>query len=437
MSDITLTPRWYPLRPHELQVQLMQSPARFIVVPAGRRSGKTERAKRKLVRTALEGTTHDDPRFFAGAPTRDQAKRLYWGDLKAMIPGELVSEIRESELIIKLVNGASIHVLGMDKPQRIEGSPWDGGILDEFANMKKAAWGENVRPALADRRGWCWLIGVPEGRNHYYDLYENALADETGEWAAFTWKSADILPKEEIESAKRDLDEHTYLQEYEASFLNFQGRIYYPFDRFVHASSKVVYNPNLPLIFCFDFNVAPGVCAILQESPELPNGIPGTAIIGEVHIPANSNTQYVCHRLIKDWSPIHKGDVHLYGDATGGSSGSAKIAGSDWDLIRKELRPVWGERLRFYVPASNPKERARVNSVNTRLKTTAGIIRMMVHPGKCPNIIRDFEGVTALEGGSGEIDKDQDKTISHISDAIGYYTVYRFPIGGIIQQRSF
>ena len=39
----------------------------------------------------------------------------------------------------------------------------------EYGNMKLEAWGANVRPALSDRKGWCDLIGVPEGRNHYYD----------------------------------------------------------------------------------------------------------------------------------------------------------------------------------------------------------------------------------------------------------------------------
>ena len=65
-------------------------------------------------------------------------------------------------------------MVGLDKPERIEGQPWDGGVLDEYANMKAHAWGANVRPALSDRLGWCDLIGVPEGRNHYYDLHVSA-----------------------------------------------------------------------------------------------------------------------------------------------------------------------------------------------------------------------------------------------------------------------
>lgn len=436
--ESVLTPRWTPLIAHPEQVKLMQSSARFIVVPAGRRSGKTERAKRKLVRTALMAASKfADPRYFAAAPTRDQAKRLYWDDLKKMIPRDFMMERpRESELLIKLVNGASIQVIGMDKPERIEGSPWDGGILDEFANMKKKAWEENVMPALADRRGWCWLIGVPEGRNHYYDIYQEAVEDTSGLMAGFTWKSADILPPEELALYKSKMDELTFQQEFEASFVNFQGRVYYPFDRSIHCSNKIEYNPALPLILCFDFNVSPGVCAICQEFPELPNGVPGTGVVDEVYIPRNSNTQAVCRKILSTYGTKHKGLVYCYGDATGGNAGSAKLMGSDWDIIRRELRPAWPENLRIMVPSSNGPERSRVNAVNTRL-LTVGVARLMINGSKAPNLVKDFEGVKCLEGGSGEIDKDDDETLTHISDAIGYYIVQKFPIVTSVGQREF
>ena len=46
------TQRWYPLKAIPQQVALDACQARFIVVPAGRRSGKTERAKRKGIKVA-------------------------------------------------------------------------------------------------------------------------------------------------------------------------------------------------------------------------------------------------------------------------------------------------------------------------------------------------------------------------------------------------
>jgi hypothetical protein len=440
-STLVLPKRYYPLRDIAAQMPYANSAARFNVVPAGRRSGKTERFKRKLVRRALslEGIRHDDtPRFFAGAPTRDQAKRIFWDDLKAMTQPWWQGRPSETELTIRLVTGSEIVVVGLDKPQRIEGTPWDGGGLDEYGNMKPQAWGENVRPALSDRGGWCDLIGVPEGRNHYYDLYTQALAEmqERGaksEWAAFTWKSADVLPAEEIAAAQRDLDPLTFEQEYEASFVNFQGRAYYAFSDKNKGAVHSRYNPKQPLLLMLDFNVAPGVAAIGQELPlPAPANTIGTAIIGEVWIPANSNTPAVCRKILTDWAG-HQGRIEVYGDATGGAPGSAKVEGSDWDLVRQHLRhgsngvAGFGDRVSFNVPAANPAERARVNAVNTRCQSRDSTIRLMVDPKHAPHVVKDFEGVRVLEGGSGELDKHFDKKLTHISDAIGYYVVAKFP----------
>src|SRR5438128_733440 len=151
-APLQLPARWNQLRPHPAGEAYSNSLHRFNTVPAGRRSGKTERAKRKLV---LKAITHAMPwagRFFAGAPVRDQAKRIFWEDLKSLTPRDVLAGIpSESELTIRYVNGSELVVIGMDKPERIEGQPWDGGVLDEYGNMKAAAWKSNVRPALSDR----------------------------------------------------------------------------------------------------------------------------------------------------------------------------------------------------------------------------------------------------------------------------------------------
>lgn len=440
-----LPPRWTQFRPHPAGEAYSLSPHRFNTVPAGRRSGKTERAKRKLVIRAMEACTPWEPRFFAAAPTRDQAKRIYWDDLKALSPRDLLAaRPSETELMIPFKNGAQLWVVGMDKPERIEGQPWDGGVLDENGNMKPTAWAANVRPALSDRLGWCDLIGVPEGRNHYYDLDKAAKAmmaekGDASEWGSYSWPSSDILPASEIEAARRDLDELTFQQEYEASFINFSGRAYYVFLDRTH-TAPLKYDPRKTLCLCFDFNVEPGVCAVTQEqvlprqherdaagAALLDKPVTGTGVIGEVHIPKNSNTPAVCRKIIADWGS-HAGPVHCYGDATGGARGSAKVQGSDWELIRAELKPVFGDRLTFRMKSSNPPERSRINAVNSRLMSANGTIRMMVDPAKAPNVVRDLEGVQLLKGGSGEIDKKATPALTHISDALGYRVEYEFPV---------
>jgi len=452
---MTLTARWTEMRDHDEQIRLCRSRARFNVVPAGRRSGKTEIVgKRKLVLKALNAHRKDlpqfyipypDPRLFCAAPTRDQVKRIYWNDLKALIPRNfLLKAPNESQLILSVINGAEIHCLGMDKPERAEGTPWDYGVLDEYGNMKERTWTQHIRPALSDRRGKCDFIGVPEGRNHYYDLWKSAQERATKslakgedlEWDGFHWISADILDADEIAAAKEDLDELTYLQEYEASFVNFTGRAYYNFSEFTHCS-PLLYNPRGDLIFTFDFNVAPGTACVTQEQhlPSMGTGVKrwGSGIIGEVFIPRGSNTIKVCDRLILDWGR-HGGRVFCYGDSTGGAKGSAKILGSDWQLIKEKLWAHFGvDRVLFRVPKANPRERDRVNSLNSRLLNTKGEIRMMVDPSKAPKTVRDFEGVVVVEGGSGEIDKTSNPEISHLTDGLGYFTHREYPVKKIYE----
>lgn len=428
-----LTSRWYELRYHRERQRLWNSRKRFRVVPAGRRSGKTEYAKRFIVREALRFNRFYDGRFACLAPTRDQAKRIFWDDLKALVPKPSQTKVSESELSIKLENGALLQVLGMDKPERVEGPPLDGAVCDEYGNMKPEVWSRHLSGALAtiDRPGWAWFIGVPEGRNHYYRLYQEALKPDRPAWDAFHWVSSDILDPDEIEDAKTRMDPLSYDQEFNASFLNFTGRAYYAFDQTKHAVERLKYNPDLPLIFCFDFNRAPGVAIVLQEqeyggpNPWVSENF--TAAIGEVFIPQNSTTPAVCRKLVHDWDK-HKGKIYCYGDSTGGAKGSAKVKGSDWDLIKAELRMEFAERVKFRVPKRNPLQRSRVNSVNSRLVTADGYIHFLIDPKNCKHLIEDLDGVIVLEGGAGEIDKDHDEMLTHMSDAIGYYFAEKYNV---------
>ena len=156
----------------------------------------------------------------------------------------------------------------------------------------------------------------------------------------------------------------------------------------------------------------------------------GTGVIGEVYIPRNSNTKAVCNKLIQDWGE-HRGKILLYGDATGGgrSTQSEHPGQNDWDIIKNELYRHFGDqRVLVKVPRSNPTERSRVNAVNRRLETTDGVVHMKIDPATAPNLVRDFEGVALVEGGSGEIDKKADVKLTHLTDAIGYYIVAEFPV---------
>lgn len=421
----------------------MHTTSRFTVTAAGRRSGKTHIHKwRMYVRALTFG--HPGGRFFFAAPTHDQTRRIYWQDLKRAFPRELLAAPpRETDLSVTLKNDAMLQCVGMDKPERVEGQYIDGIVLDEFADMKSDVWSKHVRAGLSSPGrppGFAWFLGVPDFRGpHFRDLFRKAQDPDMTDWETFHWLSADILDPEEIEAARRDLDEVSFRQEYEASFETAAGQAYYPFNRSVHAKEKLAYHPHEALRFCFDFNVDPGVAVVAQDQwfrkgrkkradrPLVADRI--TAVIGEVYIPKNSNTEMVCRRLIRDWGS-HKGNVLAYGDATGGARKTSALSGTDWDIIDRELRGHFGSRYTRRVPKANPSERARVNSVNRRLRTADKRVHMLVCPTAAPETTEDLELTCVIEGGTGELDKKSDSRRTHPSDALGYMVEREHPARG-------
>ena len=125
MTPVYPTSRWYPLRPHAIQRALWDSPARFNVVPAGRRAGKSELCRRRGVAKAIGPQAYPDAHYVFGAPTHQQAKRIFWRDIKRMVPrwalvgADPRTAISETDLTIRFASGAEIIVFGMDRPERI------------------------------------------------------------------------------------------------------------------------------------------------------------------------------------------------------------------------------------------------------------------------------------------------------------------------------
>ena len=125
----------------------------------------------------------------------------------------------------------------------------------------------------------------------------------------------------------------------------------------------------------------------------------------------------VCDRLLGDWG-YHRGRVLCYGDASGGAKTTVAVAGSDWDIIRRKLKAQFGDRLSMRNRRANPRERARVNAVNSRIATSDGMRRLYVDPLECSHVVADFERVETASGGP----------LTHVSDAVGYYIHDRFPV---------
>ena len=416
--------RWYKLIDHPVQLALVGAVARgvrFPLVPAGRRSGKTERFKRFVIKqaNAVPGP------YFAAAPTHDQAKKIFWDDLKQFSLSSLhPRRPSESDRIIYMPNGSEIHVIGLDKPQRIEGIPWKGGGIDEFADVKPTAWEANILPALntvhpldPDYRAWCWLLGVPDGLNHYYDLCQAAEIGADPNFEVFHWKSAEILPEDVIVAMKQAMSLKQFKQEFEASFETASGRIYEDYGKQNQTDATI--QPHEQLLWMHDQNFTPLSSAVgvrRNEGKDL-------FLLDEVVLTSAVSKQSAVEFVEKHKDHQNK-HVLIYGDPAG-RAGEKHGHASDYTDIEDVLRDNRWTFTRNVRPAA-PAIKDRQNAVRAKILTAAGHTSLFVNPTTAPWCHKGLATVQLKEGSSFQ--EDQSNKYQHITTAIGYCIDREWPV---------
>ncbi|MEK9646729.1 MAG: hypothetical protein VW547_14415, partial [Alphaproteobacteria bacterium] len=109
-----------------------------------------------------------------------------------------IATYNEAELRADFGDIGRIQLFGGDNPDTLRGQGFDGVVMDEVAQMDPRLWGEVIRPALVDRKGWAIFLGTPRGRNAFFDLVQQAEEDDTGEWMVAIRKASEtgIIPKD-------------------------------------------------------------------------------------------------------------------------------------------------------------------------------------------------------------------------------------------------
>ena len=422
--------RWYNLKEHPVQralINAVPNGVRFPIVPAGRRSGKTERAKRFLAR---ESMWLPEEKFFAAAPTFNQAKKIWWDDLKMLtLSARHIKRPSESDLIIFMPNGTEIHVLGLDQPQRFEGIPWSGGVIDEIADVKGQSLEANIMPALNTvnptrpyYRAWCWFIGVPDGLNHYYDMAERARlhgVDGDGsmpEYQLFHWTSEEILPPDIIEAAKRTMSKKQYNQEYRASFETATGRIYEDYGPANYCQAEI--QPHEVLHWTHDQNYTPLSSAVAVVRDGKPYFL--DEIVLESAISKQSALEFV-----EKFRDHRNKKVFIYGDPAG-RAGEKHGHKSDYTDIEDILR-IHNWKFERRVRPAAPAIKDRQNAVRAKICNAKEEISLFVNPKTASWTHKGLATVQLKEGSSfQEDDKNQ---YQHITTAVGYFVDWHWPAG--------
>lgn len=133
-------------KPHPGQQIVLDSSARFKVIMAGRRWGKSLISQNRAIETALDGK-------LVGyiTPTYSLAK-VFYKDVIRLLPKEIVKSSNQSDLIIELITGGVISFFTGEKPDVLRGRKFHLLIIDEAAYNKdfKESWLRAYRPTLTD-----------------------------------------------------------------------------------------------------------------------------------------------------------------------------------------------------------------------------------------------------------------------------------------------
>lgn len=414
---MTLTPAWTQFRPHATQRALWQCPKRFVAVPAGRGSGKTELAKRRLVRYLAVKKPWPDPRYFYAAPTSSQAVLIAWDHFLSLIPEKWIASVAIASRRIKTVFGSELRIVGMDKPQRIEGVQWDGCVLDESCDLKPKVFDLNVLPMLLHRNGWCWRIGVPKRQgpscSEFRQFYEKAIAGELEDTAGFSWPSSDILSPAVIADVRLRMDIKDFREQLEAKFETAGGQIFYAFDK-DRTVRSCTYDSKLPIIVGSDFNVDPMSWCLGHRHQ-------GQMEWFDEIFKRDTNTEE-CLNILWARYGTHRGGFEFYGDATS-SARKTSASLSDYKQILSDSRFISAGRTVHY-PAGNPPRRDRFAACNAMFCNAASQYRMHVDM-RCEHLIDDLQSRYYTPGTTEPKDTGD---LGHMTDAMGYVVYSLFPI---------
>lgn len=403
------------LKYSEAQDQLLfNTSAKYVVHTKGRRFGGTQGMAQACIEWALDGISP----ILWGDTINGNIDRYYdryfLPVLKQLPDGSYNFTRQKKELRIF---SSIIDFRSADRPENWEGFGYKKILLNEAGIILKNTYlyDNAVLPMMIDfEDSQLYASGVPKGKktksgNHrFYDLYLRAVEGHP-DYALLQHTSYDnpFIHKDNIKEIEDTLDYHTAQQEIYGQFTDNVGRPFaYAFDVNKHVKQGLKYEPKLPLILSFDFNVDPITCIVAQHNRYI-------NILQEYRL-NNSDIYELCNHIRSDHPQAY---FRITGDASG-QNRSALTRGNMnyYHIIKNELSL---NDAQIILPTFNP------SISNSRMLTNSILAK---HPdfnidSSCHYLIEDLNYVEVTE--SGDIDKAKDKHKGHLLDGFRYY-LYTF-----------
>ena len=389
------------------QYQVSSSNKRFRVLISGRRFGKTYLTIIEMMKQA----SRPNQVIWYVAPTFKMAKEICWSDLKQMLSKyNWIEDINETTLTIRIRKTNSVIALkGAENFDALRGSGINFLVLDEFADIDKRTWFEVLRASVSDTQGRVLMCGTPRGFGNWsYEMFLKGTQDPK-EWDTFQYTTLQggMVSKEELEQAKQDIDIRTFRQEFEGTFENYAGQVYYNF----HPVESVVEQHldfTRPLHIGLDFNVDPMSACVSHFVKDKIIFVDEIVIYG-------SNTDEMCQEIRDRYGS--KIPIFIYPDPACRQRKTSAGGKTDLSIL---------QNAGFNVKAKlkHSAIRDRVNNVNSRLKDSNGQRHIFVS-NSCKTILKGLQRQVYKENTNIP---DKEEGFDHMNDAVGYLVDYVKPL---------
>ena len=292
------------------------------------------------------------------------------------------------------------------------GGRYKSSLMDEFAKWDFTD--EQAWQSLSDATPSRIAVSSAKGTtNHFYRI-RSGEAGSGIEVYTLIWKLHPLKDQEWYEKERKRRTTEDLAAEVDIDYTASIRSPAYLFKRSLHVM-EVPYNKHWPIEMTCDFNVNP-MCWALAHDRE---GI--SLYFDELVIKHKTTTSKTIEKFCNTYKNHEEKKLYVYGDASGGY-GSTKSKESDYDIIKDiALQHKW--EVIIMVPKRNPAIRERLNATNKRLQNPEDEWKPQIKiDPKCKMVIQSLEQTQSKDSG---IDKSQN--IEHMSDAVGYREVYKYP----------
>jgi hypothetical protein len=263
--------------PHEKQRLFHDSQARFRIVAAGARSGKSMAAGAEI---AFE-LCHPNKRIWCVATQYELAdKEFDWAlqFLQKIADGNLLAVARVSSAargsrIIRFPWGSFCKTKSTEKPTSLLGEELDLIVLSEASQIARAPWERMLRARLGPRNGKLIAPSTPNSDSGLFrEFFENGQNEnpEFSDWESWQFSTLDnpTFSKSEWEIARKELDESIFQEQYMGLFVSRRGHVFKLTKEHIYKEPPQGFQ-DWPVIRAYQAGYQnPAVCLFMALSPD-------------------------------------------------------------------------------------------------------------------------------------------------------------------------